>query len=126
MIGVDEVAHQPVAIAVEVDAHEFSRAIEHRAAGVAADGVRGRDEVERRRQIEFVLAIEPTFRQVERLMILLLLGPIVHLAKRRRVAELDAVHVVAPHGAEREPQREGGVGSDGRADRLGNCRTGQT
>ena len=54
VIGVDEVAHQAMAIAIEVDADEFAGAIEHRAAGVAADRVRGGDEVERRLGIELV------------------------------------------------------------------------
>src|SRR5436190_20702141 len=100
MIGVDEVAHQAVAIAIEVDADELAGAIEDRAAGVAADGVRRRHEVERRLSRELAFGIEPAFRQIEWLMVLLLLGPRVHLAERRRVTELDAVDLVALHGAE--------------------------
>ena len=51
-------------------ADKFAAAIQHRTAGVAANGVGGRDEVERRPQIQFVLAGEPARRQRERLAVL--------------------------------------------------------
>src|SRR5688572_26535275 len=63
LLGVDEVAHQAVPIAVEVEADQLAGAVENRAAGIAADGVGGRDEVKRSFEIDLVLALAPAFRQ---------------------------------------------------------------
>jgi hypothetical protein len=68
VVGVDEVADEAVAIAVEVDAHEFAGAVQDGRAGIAADGVRRRDEVEGRSEVELVLAGKPARGEVERLL----------------------------------------------------------
>src|SRR5262249_36190948 len=117
-IGVDEVAHQAVAVAVEVDSDELPLSIEDGAAGVPADGVRCRDEVERRVEIELVLAVEPALGQIERRVKILLPGPGEHSPEGRGIGELDAIDFVALHGAEREAKREGGVRGDGGAEFL--------
>src|SRR5262245_43314063 len=91
VVGVDEVAYESMAVAIEVDADELARAVEHGTTGVAADRVRGRDEIERRLGPELVLHVEPAFGQIERMLIFLLLGASVHLIECRGVAELDAV-----------------------------------
>src|SRR5947199_57549 len=75
-VGVDEVAHQAVAVAVEVEADQLAGPVQHRAARVAADRVGRRHEVERCLQIELVLTIEPALRQHERLAVALPLGPL--------------------------------------------------
>ena len=41
-VGVDEIADEAVAIAIEVDAHQFAGAVQNWRAAVAADGVRSR------------------------------------------------------------------------------------
>ena len=48
LIGVNEVEHQRLDVAVEDDAALFARLVHHRAAAVAADDVGRADEVERR------------------------------------------------------------------------------
>ncbi len=75
LVGVDEVAHQAVPVAVEVDADQLAGPVEDRTAGVAADGVGGRDEVERRPSVELVPCLRASVRQDERVAVALLIGP---------------------------------------------------
>ena len=55
LVGVDEVEHQRLDVAVEDEPDHLALAVHHRAARVAADDVGRGDEVERRLQVELVL-----------------------------------------------------------------------
>ena len=74
---VDEVQHQRLDVAVEDQADHLGVAVDHRAAGVAADDVGRADEVERRLQVELVLALDPARRQIERRLVVVLRRPLV-------------------------------------------------
>ena len=63
-VGVDKVADQAEAVAVEVDADHFAFGVDHWAAGVASDGVGGGDEVEALGQIELGAILQPGFGQL--------------------------------------------------------------
>src|SRR5205085_12594660 len=60
---VDEVADERLDVAVKDEAHKFALLVDRRRAGVTADDVVGRDEVERRLEIERRSLVEPTLRQ---------------------------------------------------------------
>ena len=81
--------------------------VQHRAAGVAADRVRRRDEVERRRQVEFVLR-RPASASAGRTARWCPCFSARSNAPPNVVVErqLLAVDLVALHHAERQPQRE--------------------
>ena len=72
-----EVEHERLDIAVEDNADHLGVLVDHRAAGVSADDVRGRNEVERRPHVEPALALVPARRQVERRLVLVLLRALV-------------------------------------------------
>src|SRR5262245_21448088 len=116
--GVDEVAHQPMTVAIEVEPDQLARPVQHRTARVTANRVGGRDKVKRCFQIEFILTIEPALRQHERLAVSLALGPLEGAAKRRREWQVLAIDAIAPHHAERQSQREGRVRRDVTPERL--------
>ena len=64
-VGVDKIAHQPMAVAVEIDPHQFTGAIENRAARIAANGVGSGGEVEGGLQIQVRFPIDPALGQFE-------------------------------------------------------------
>ena len=64
LVAVDEVAHQSMPVAIEIDADELAGLVEDRTAGIAADGVGGGYEIEGGACIQLSL-FAATFRQVE-------------------------------------------------------------
>src|SRR5262249_29393408 len=68
-----------------------------------------RDEVERRRQVQFVLAVAPPLRQLKRRTMTLLRRFLEGAAERRLKWQLFAIGFVAFHNAERQAQRERGI-----------------
>src|SRR5258707_9380997 len=112
LVGVDEVAYQAVPVAVEVDADQFTGAIEDRAAGVAADGVGRRDEVKRRRRIQFILGFTPALGQYERLAVPLLLGALKGTAEGRGVRQVAAVDAITLDHAKGQPQSKSRIGGN--------------
>src|SRR5437762_10875652 len=61
-VGEREVQHERLDVAVENNADKFRVAVDHRAAGIAADDVRRADEIEGGAQIQAALALEPLWR----------------------------------------------------------------
>ena len=57
----DKVSDERLDIAVENDADEFSRLVDHRAARIAANDVTRRDEVERRLGLDLLAPLVPAF-----------------------------------------------------------------
>src|SRR5438067_1215583 len=60
VVGENEPVRQRLDVAVEDEAHDFRVAVDHRAPGVSADDVVGRDEIEWRREVEPVAALRPS------------------------------------------------------------------
>ena len=71
------IPNQRFQIAVEDDAHQFGLAIEDRAARVAADDVVGADKIKGRFQIQFPFLFQPALGQVERGLVVVLVGSLV-------------------------------------------------
>ena len=97
-------------IAVEDQADQLGVLIDRGRAGIAADDVVGRDEIERRARIDCRLFLHPAWRQVVWELILEVRRPIVQTAERRERRNSFTILQVALHGAVRKPQREGRIG----------------
>ena len=65
LVAVDEIPHQSVTIAIEVDADQLAGPAQDRTAGVAADGVGRRYEVEWSCEVKSVSTIHPARRQLQ-------------------------------------------------------------
>src|SRR5262245_44297994 len=91
----DEVQYQRLDVAVEDQADHLGALVHDRAARVAADDVRGADEVERRRQVELCPALDPPGREVERRLVVVVLRPGVEALERRVRGHPLAVLLVA-------------------------------
>src|SRR5262249_29761719 len=109
LVRVNKIAHQPMPVAVEVEAHQLAGAIEYRAAGIAADGVGRGDEAHRCRQLQFGLILAPTLRKLERLTVPLLFRALEGTRKGRKERQPLALDFVAPNRAEREAKGKRGI-----------------
>ena len=65
LVGVHEVEHERLDVAVENQADDFRIPIDDGASRIAADDVGRADEVERRVEVDLVLSLDPAGRQVE-------------------------------------------------------------
>lgn len=118
-VGVNEVEHQRLNVAVEDQPDDFACAVDDRAAGVTADDVGRADKVKRRGQVELVLGFERAFGQFPTAACCR--GPRrawMVAAQRRDRFDLLARLAKAFDRAEGQPQREGGVGIGVRAGQL--------
>src|SRR5207253_1920594 len=91
---------QAFQISVEDDADKFTRATDHRAAGVAPDDVIGADKVIRSLEIQGRLALLPRGRQIKRRPVLHRLGPLIKTRQRGEGSDGFAVLLVTLDRAE--------------------------
>ena len=96
LVGVDEIEHERLDVAVEDDAHHLARSVDDRAARVAADDVGRADEIERRVGVELVLVLQPALGQLERLLAAVLFGVLEGAADRRPRRNLFAFVLDSP------------------------------
>jgi hypothetical protein len=61
-IGIDKVAYQSIAVAIEVDTNQFASTVEYRRAGVASNSICGGHEIQRCVRVEVLAMLEPTGR----------------------------------------------------------------
>ncbi len=104
------VADEGLDVAVEDDADELAGAVDHGAAGVAADDVGRAHEVKRHGEIEGGFLLDPARREIEGRLVVLLGGAGVEAGEIRRGGNLLAVLDVAFHRAVAEAEGEGGIG----------------
>src|SRR4051794_36201686 len=94
-LSINEVEHQRLDVAVKDQTDDLGVLIDDGAARVAADDVGGADEIERRLQIELALTLDPALRQVERLLVMVLRGPLVQTGDGGLEGDLLAVFLEA-------------------------------
>ena len=102
-------------VAVENQTDQFPRPVHHRAAGVAADDVGGRDEIEWGPHkglvaAQLILLLSPAGRQIEGGRLPLGVDPVEQPRIGGEGSDRLAALLVALHGAEGEPQCERGIG----------------
>src|SRR5439155_25459034 len=103
LIGVSEIEHQRLEVAVKDQADDLGFLVDDRATRIAADDVRRANEIERRLQVELAFALDPALRQVERLLVVVLGGPLIEAGEHRLEGDWLAVLLEALDGAERQP-----------------------
>src|SRR5262249_28208944 len=83
-IAVSIIPGQTLEVAIEDNAHEFTATAHHRASGVAANYIAGRNKIERSPEIQMRFAFLPKQRQMERRRVVHWGGPPIEPAKGRK------------------------------------------
>src|SRR5262245_26812226 len=104
VVAVDEIANQPMSIAVEVNSDEFTGPIDHRAAGVATDRVGSGNKVERCGQVQFGLVVQPAFGQRKWITVFLEVGTLERSSKSRGVRQQSAIDTITFDDTESQAQ----------------------
>ena len=109
VLRVDVIQHQAFQVPVKDDPNQFRILIDDRAAGISANNVRCVHKVQRRVRIDIVPVLEPTFRQREWRLVLVVLRMFVRAAQSRCPGQLLCAFLVSINDSECEAQCKGSV-----------------
>src|SRR5262245_36723480 len=110
LVGVSEIEDQRLDVAVEDDPAIFAGLVDDRAAAVAADDVGGADEVEGGIHVERLGRVEPGWGQLEGRLRAMVVSVFESAADGGPGWNVFTLLLVAFDLAERQTEREGGVG----------------